>query len=502
MVGDRKSSKMKDQILELYGRGIGKRRIAQMLGVSKNTVTGIVRAKSAAARAQGDPAADMARDANWSGSLDWEKIREELGKRYVTVKCLHEEFAPSGIDYLKFWRELKRRIPTDLSSQARIRFQYKPGQRLEIDYCDGIALTDRKTGTAKKTHLFVAVSAFSDFVFGEFSMTQKRDEFIASQDRMHHFYGGVFEYLVVDNLKSGVHQAHIYDPDVNPIYIDYSNHMGFAVLPARPNTPRDKPAIETNIGVIQRQFYSEVRNRVFYSLNELNVCFREYLGRLNHGVMKDYGVTRAERFAVEKNLLKALPKDAFEVAEYRNAKVHPDCHVQVDKNFYSVPYRYIGQVLRVRLTPRLVEVFNESHEAITAHSRQKGIGQFSTLDLHYPEQKLATARFDIVWARREAGQSGPEMKALVEQLLEGSQPLRYLRRIQGILRLRKLYSPRALEYACHQAMLFNRLRLVYVTDCAKKFELLGHRPRVVGGPERDLSSIYLQPRNPEESHPV
>jgi hypothetical protein len=41
------------------------------------------------------------------------------------------------------------------------------------------------------------------------------------------------------------------------------------VLPARPQTPRDKPSVETNIGVIQRQFFAENRNRVFYSLNEL-----------------------------------------------------------------------------------------------------------------------------------------------------------------------------------------------------------------------------------------
>jgi uncharacterized protein YjiS (DUF1127 family) len=52
--------------------------------------------------------------------------------------------------------------------------------------------------------------------------------------------------------------------------------------------------------VVQRDFFQEVRNQVFYSLAELNQALRQYLERLNHQVMKDYGVSRAERFAEEK----------------------------------------------------------------------------------------------------------------------------------------------------------------------------------------------------------
>jgi hypothetical protein len=488
MVGERKSREVKNQIMELHRRGIGKKRIGLMLGISKNTVKGVI-------RDEGEHCAVVPSllDEGWSGQVPWDQIRVELGKRYTTIKCLHTDYAPEGIPYLRFWRELQRRVPQDMADQARIRFQYKPGERVEIDYCDGIPITDPRTGTRRLTHLFAGVSAFSDYTFGEFVMTQKRDEFIASQERMHHFFGGVFDYVVVDNLKSGVHQAHIYDPDVNPVYVDYSNHMGFAVLPARPSTPRDKPAIEGGIGVIQRQFFAEVRNRTFYSLAELNVCFREYLGRLNNAVMKDYGVTRSERFTEERLVLKPLPAAPFEVAEYRMAKVHPDCHIQVDKNFYSVPYPLIGQTLRVRTTVRIVEVFNGDHESVAVHSRQRGCGKFSTYDAHYPEQKLAAVRFDVQLAKKESSRIGPETAKLVEELLCGSHPLRYLRRVQGLLRLRRSHTAQAMEFACHQAMLFGRPRLAYITDCAKRFDLGGTRLKAVGVPERDPSNIYLHP---------
>jgi transposase len=67
--------------------------------------------------------------------------------------------------------------------------------------------------------------------------------------------------------------------------------MGFAVLPARPAKARDKASGESAIGVIQRGFFQEVRNRTFYSLSDLNAAFRRYLDRLNHAVMKDYGIS-------------------------------------------------------------------------------------------------------------------------------------------------------------------------------------------------------------------
>jgi len=91
--------------------------------------------------------------------------------------------------------------------------------------------------------------------------------------------------------------------------------------------------------VIQRGFFQEIRNRTFYSISDLNHLFRDYLNRLNNEVMKDYGVSRAQRFEEEKKFLKELPGSRFQLSEWRSAKVHPDCHIQVGKNFYSTPFR-------------------------------------------------------------------------------------------------------------------------------------------------------------------
>ena len=208
--------------------------------------------------------------------------------------------------------------------------------------------------------------------------------------------------------------------------------------------------------------------------------------------MKDYGVSRNQRFEEEKKLLKALPPAPFELSEWRQAKVHPDCHIQVEKNFYSVPFVYVGQKVRVRLTEKMVEVFSEDSQPLTAHTRLRGIGQVSTYDFHYPEAKLAVARFEVHHALAQAKKLGPHVETLVGELFSEQHPLRHLRRVQGILRLAKRYpiTPQALDHACQQAMVFHKTRLAYIKDCALYFVTHGQKPTLLT-PTRDKGAVHL-----------
>jgi len=231
---------------------------------------------------------------------------------------------------------------------------------------------------------------------------------------------------------------------------------------------------------------------VFYSLQELNQALREYLDRLNHQVMKDYGICRTQRFEEEKKHLKPLPPSRFELSEWRAAKVHPDCHIQVEKNFYSVPFVYVGQKVRLRLTDKMVEVFSEDSIPLTAHLRLREIGQLSTYDFHYPQAKVAVACLEVRHPQEQAKALGPHVEKLVGELCSGQHPLRHLRRVQGILRLSKRYpiTPEALDHACQRALSFNKKRLTYIRDCALYFLSHGQRPTLVA-PQRKSDTVQL-----------
>jgi transposase len=482
MAKERTSVRMQAQIKTLSEQGYSVRAIARVLKLSRRTVR----------RFLGHIVTEPAEPPAWVEAVNWEYVRQEVYGKGTTIKQIHREVAPE-ISYLQFWRALRDHVPHQASSQeVTIRLHHKPAEKTQIDFSDGVPITNPVTGKSTLTQLFLGVLPFSSYSFGEFVSDQKLPTFIGVQERMFAFFGGVTPYVVVDNLKSGVHRADLYDPDVNPTYCDFANHMGFAVLPARPSKARDKAAGESNIGVVQRGFFQEVRNRTFYSLSELNGAFRVYLEDLNHAVMKDYGVSREERFCEEKKALKALPPSRFELSEWRAAKVHPDCHIQVEKNFYSVPFLYVGQTVRVRMTEKMVEVFNEDSQPVAAHGKLAGIGKFSTFDAHYPEAKLSVARFEIRHAKGEAQRLGPHVEKLVEKLLSGEHPLRHLRRVQGILRLAKYHplTPQALDHACQRALVFHKTRLAYIKDCALFFVAHGQRPKLLT-PHRQPETIHL-----------
>lgn len=191
-------------------------------------------------------------------------------------------------------------------------------------------------------------------------------------------FGGVTEYTVTDNLKSAVTKAHLYDPDVNKTYCAYANHAGFAALPARPRRPKDKANVETHVGILQRSFFQEVRNKTFHTIADLNNALTKHLEILNNQVMKDHGVSRNQRFETEAKQLLPLPSAVFEIPEVREA-VHPDCHIQYGRCIYSVPWQYVGKQVRVIATASRIQVFDLlTFERVALHSAARKNGERKT----------------------------------------------------------------------------------------------------------------------------
>lgn len=481
---------MQKQILELHAKGFAARKIAKTLKVGRNTIKRIL--------ARGNVVAMGAAEPEWSKAIDWEKVRAAVS-RGVQLNILAKEYAGDKVSYSQFRRQFHRKFPS--VPTITMRLTHPPGDRCFFDYSHGISITDSTTGEVRETHLLCGVMAMSSMTYGEFTLTQKREDLIRSMENAFRYFGGVTPYVTLDNQRAAVDRAHWYDPDVNPTFVDFANHWGFAVIPARPYQPRDKGANESGIGVIQRQFYQEVRGKTFYSLDELNRAFREYLEKLNSAVMKDWGVSRKERFEGEQHLLKPCPSQNWEMSEWKLAKVHPDCHVQVAKKFYSVPFQYVGREVRVRMTSKLIEVFDQDLNLLTTHVRLQGREIYSTNESHYPAEKLAVTQFSVQQALRDAARIGPETEKLVKELLETAYPLRYLRRVQGILRLVQSgrVTREALEHAAKLAMTYRRLQLPYIQAIAEYFEKNGNRPSVVrSAPLREANSMHLHHPQPTQ----
>ena len=146
-----------------------------------------------------------------------------------------------------------------------------------------------------------------------------------------------------------------YEPGLNRSYLEFADHYGVAILPARPYKQRDKAKVEQSVLIAERWILARLRNRQFFSAADLNVAIAEHVGDINVRVMKGYDAGRVELFtAIDKPALKALPDEPYAFAVWKRCRVAPDYHVEVDGHWYSTPFRLIRELVDVRVADKTV----------------------------------------------------------------------------------------------------------------------------------------------------
>ncbi len=140
-----------------------------------------------------------------------------------------------------------------------------------------------------------------------------------------------------------------------------------AVLPARVRRPRDKAKVVNAVQVVQGCILARLCDRRFFSLPELNGAIREAPERLNARPLKRPEGSRLSLFPeFERAALKPLPKRPYTYAIRKKAKIRLDYHVEVERAYYSVPYKPIGQKVDVRCRARMLEIFHR-RKLVAAH---------------------------------------------------------------------------------------------------------------------------------------
>ncbi len=216
-------------------------------------------------------------------------------------------------------------------------------------------------------------------------------------------------------------------------------------------TASTKTRVERPIPYIRDSFWA---GRTFASLEEINQAAQKWCLLVAGG--RIHGTTRQRPLdlftTVEAAALRPLPTEPFESAIWTQGKVAPDCHVAVKGALYSVPHRYRGRTLAVRLAATTAQFYLDQ-ELVKTHPRV-GKGQRQTDWNDYPPEKVAFWQRTPQWCRQKAAELGPEVARAVETLLAGH-ALHFLRQSQGIIRLADKYGADRLNAACARANAFD-----------------------------------------------
>ena len=292
----------------------------------------------------------------------------------------------------------------------------------------------------------------SNYTFVEATWSQGLADWLGSHVRCLEFLGGVPELRVPDHLKSAVKSPSSYEPDLNPSYQELAAHYGVTVLPARVRKPRDKAKVEAGVLLAQRWILARLRHQRFFSLEELNGAIRPLLADLNRRPFQRLPGSRQSAFeTVDRPALKPLPPTRYAFAEWKRTTVGIDYHVELERHYYSVPYRYARQPVDVRSTATTVEIFHRG-ERLASHPRSRLPGRHTTVAAHLAPAHQVVAGWNAPRFLDWAAQIGPQTQTVIERVLQARpHPQQGYRTALGILRLAKASGNDRLEAACQRA---------------------------------------------------
>lgn len=381
---------------------------------------------------------------------EWAHICQELRRKGVTLRLLWLEYLethPDGLRYSQFCTHYRQWVK---ATSPVMRQVHKAGEKAFVDYA-GMTLPwiDPSTGEIHEAQIFVGSLGASQFTFAEATASQQIPDWVQSHVRMWEFFGGVTRVVVPDNLKTGVDKAHRYDPDVNASYQRLGEHYGFAIVPARVRTPKDKAKVENAVGCIEKQVLAPLRDRTFTGIAEINEAMRPLVTAFNLKSFQKMALSRQELFeSVDKPALQPLPPDRYQHDEWSKGKVHIDYHVSFDKHHYSVPYQHIHKTVDIRATAKTVEIYLGG-KRIASHPRSHQKYRHSTLREHMPAAHKAHAEWSPERMKRWAEKIGPQTVQCINAFIKARAfPEQAYRACLGILRLGTRYGEDRLEKAC------------------------------------------------------
>jgi len=397
---------------------------------------------------------------------------KQLKKRGVTLLYLfraYDQVYPEGFRQTSFYHHYslwsRRATPS-------MHMVHKAGDKMFVDFTgEKLEVVDPQSGEIKKMEVFVAILGGSQYTYVEAVESQRVEDFISCCENALHFYGGVPNAIVPDNLKSAVIKTNRYEPKLNENFEAFADHYGTVVLPARAYKPKDKSLVEGAVKIAYMRIFALLPKDLPTSLEELNTRIQVLLKEHNCQKFKGRNYSRLEQFdESEKHTLQSLPSSRFELRSSLVATVMKNGHVGlgVDKHYYSVPYGYISKKVRILFSKSIVEVFYK-YERIASHTRTRSPHNYTTDPSHLATQHQVMSEWNPDYFLSQGRAIGREVEFYIAQVLQKKHhPEQAYKSCQGILSFAKRVGHARLIKACQRAHAYGLYHFRAIEDILNK----------------------------------
>lgn len=195
------------------------------------------------------------------------------------------------------------------------------------------------------------------------------------------FFGGIFPVLIYDNLTTAVRKVlegknRIEQESFRKFRIYHSFEARFA----NPGAGNEKGGVEGLVGYSRRNYMVPIPDVA--SFDDFNARLLEQCQTYGSHTIAGREHSVKTLHEMEKEHLLTVPEAVFDNLQPVNCKVDKFCTAIVDKNRYSVPFRYHGMKVSVLLGVAKVDIYLKSR-LIASHERLYGNNKWQLDPDHY-----------------------------------------------------------------------------------------------------------------------
>jgi len=462
------------EVLRMHEMGMAQREIGGSAGCGKSTVGDILRLCKAngithevASRMTDMELQSVLRPKDETAKRpepDWKAIHEELARhKNLNLQFMWEEYREQhpedGLSYSRFC-EIYREYRKDAGREVSLYHERKAGEIMEVDWMGDTleCVVDDETGELIAAHFFVAILGYSHYPYVEAFPDEQEPAWVTAHVNALNHYQGVPRIITPDNCKTAVITPKYYEPKFNSAYWELAQHYCVAIIPARSQKPKDKPAVEYSVGWLETWLLGKLRNQYFFSFAELN---KEVFKHIRELSLRDFtqreGSRHSEYVRIDKPAMRPLPPHKFEIADVVKRKVGDNYHLEYDGFYYSVPYTLHCKDLILRATATTIEVIDKERVRVDSHARRYSAanGRYVTKEEHMPPNHRAVhqqRQFDGRRYRSWASHIGESTSFIIDSLLSsGKVEEQGYKSCMGVLQFSKTYGEERLEAACRRA---------------------------------------------------
>jgi transposase len=305
------------------------------------------------------------------------KVREsklETFKPYLlqriqegTTNCmvLFEEIQAMGYEgKTTILREFIKPYRVQPKKQATVRFETAPGKQAQMDWADvGMYEVD---GKLQKVYAFIMVLSYSRMKYVEFTTDMKLETLMKCHMNAFAYFNGLPEQILYDNMKTVVTKHSPVEIRFNRTFEDFLAYYGIIPKACKPHRPQTKGKVERTVLYVKNNFFQRKHEPTIYALNhDIRIWLDQTANQKKNQTTNEPPVQRLQH---EQRFLQTWgTKPLFPTSHWEMREVSRDCFISYSGKKYSVPFRYAGHKVKVKVTlDHQIEIYDEK-ECVAQH---------------------------------------------------------------------------------------------------------------------------------------